>query len=485
MSKEFFNNSIYTKELITRSENITFTKESSFIVMKRAAKACYNYISQNYSVCKVLVICGPGNNGGDGLLIAQMLSKEGYSVNVYFPLGVSKTKDASIAYGSLNKSLVIKTIDNLSEYKLIIDALFGFNYNKPLTEKTYFLINSLNKTSAIKIAIDVPSGVYCNNGKIDKIAFKADRTLSLHRLKPCHVLLPGKEHSGQITLLDIKVANLDKHTSVELIERPTLKLPNHQMHKYSRGELLIIASREMFGASKLTTLAASQTAFKSGAGIVKLLVHENDIDIYKHHVLEEILLTYKTLSELKLLIKDSSTLIFGCGLNNTKFYKDILNYILTKKVNMVFDAGTFSMMSNDKENFKKLFRNHKGQKVLTPHFGEFAKVFQVSDNKIDDCLKAANETDSVILLKGNDTVIANKNGNIKINYFTSPFLATAGTGDILAGLIGSLLAQGYSALQAASYGCYIHSQSALKLDRNFVASELIDEIPFFVKNISK
>ena len=110
MSKEFFNNSIYTKALITRSENITFTKESSFNVMKRAANACYNFISQNYSVCKVLVTCGPGNNGGDGLLIAQMLSKEGYSVNVYFPLGVSKSKDASIAYRSLNQDLVLSLI---------------------------------------------------------------------------------------------------------------------------------------------------------------------------------------------------------------------------------------------------------------------------------------------------------------------------------------------------------------------------------------
>ena len=103
------------------------------------------------------------------------------------------------------------------------------------------------------------------------------------------------------------------------------------MHKYSRGELFIIASREMFGASKLTTLAASQTAFKSGAGIVKLLVHENDVDIYKHHVLEEILLVYKTLSELKLLIKNNSTIVFGCGLKNTKLNQEILNYILTKK----------------------------------------------------------------------------------------------------------------------------------------------------------
>ena len=485
MFKEFFNNNVYTKELVNRSEEITFAKESSFNVMKRAAKACYNFISQNYSVCKVLVICGPGNNGGDGLLIAQMLFEKDFSVNVYFPLGVSKTKDSNIAYRKLNKDLILKTIENLSEYNLILDALFGFNFNKPLNKRTQFLINSLNKTSVEKVAIDVPSGVYCDNGKIDKIAFKANRTLALHRLKPCHVLLPGKEYSGQITLLDIKIANLDKDTTLQLIERPSLKLPTHQMHKYSRGELLIIASREMFGASKLTTLAASQTAFKSGAGIVKLLVHENDLDVYKYHVLEEILLTFKTVNELKLLINDSSTIVFGCGLKNTKFNQEILNYILARKVNIVFDAGAFSMMSNSKEKFKKLLHNHIGQKVLTPHFGEFSKIFQVSDNKINYCFNAAKETDSIILLKGNDTVVANKNGNIKINYFTTPFLATAGTGDILAGLIGAFLSQGYSALKAACYGCYIHSQSALKLDRNFVASELIDEIPHVIRKISK
>ena len=150
-------------------------------------------------------------------------------------------------------------------------------------------------------------------------------------------------------------------------------------------------------------------------------------------------------------------------MNNTK-----------NKHNIVIDADALNILSEIKYWWEKL----PSTTILTPHFGEFSKVFQVLDNKIDDCLKASEETDSVVLLKGNDTVIANKNGNIKINYFTSPFLATAGTGDILAGLIGSFLAQGYSNFQAASYGCYIHSQSAIKLDRNFAASELTNEIPF-------
>ena len=467
-----------TVGLLTQTNLIEIASKSVLAELKKKWPHCHD----------IGILCGPGGNGADGFCLADFAISEGLNVTVYLLQDEGSISEIGRKYLEVIKKRDVKI--TLSQefscaHDVLVDAVFGLGINRQIRGHTKGIFEKINSSNIPVIAIDVPSGVYCDNGKIDKIAFKANRTLALHRLKPCHVLLPGKEYSGQITLLDIKIANLDKDTTLQLIERPSLKLPTHQMHKYSRGELLIIASREMFGASKLTTLAASQTAFKSGAGIVKLLVHENDLDIYKYHVLEEILLTFKTVNELKLLINDSSTIVFGCGLKNTKFNQEILNYILARKVNIVFDAGAFSMMSNSKEKFKKLLHNHIGQKVLTPHFGEFSKIFRVSDNKINYCLNAAKETDSIILLKGNDTVVANKNGNIKINYFTTPFLATAGTGDILAGLIGGFLAQGYSALKAACYGCYIHSQSALKLDRNFVASELIDEIPHVIRKISK
>ena len=203
MAKTFFNNYIYKKELIAEAEEATFSHEDSFAVMCRAAKFCYSYISKILLNDKILILCGPGNNGGDGLLIGQSLKELGHSIEIYSPFGCGKTEDSNKALNLLDKGLFISEIKDLSKYNLIVDALFGFQFNKPLNEKIKNLLNAINASSAKKIAIDIPSGVYCNNGQIDSIAFKADITLTFHRLKPCHVLLPGKEFSGKIELFDI------------------------------------------------------------------------------------------------------------------------------------------------------------------------------------------------------------------------------------------------------------------------------------------
>ena len=485
MTKTFFNNYIYKKELIEQAEEATFSHEDSFAVMCRAAKFCYDYISKFLLNGKILILCGPGNNGGDGLLIGHNLKELGYSIEIYSPFGCGKTEDSNKALNLLDKGLFISEIKDLSKYDLIVDALFGFQFNKPLNEQIENLINEINASSAKKISIDIPTGVYCNNGQIDRVAFKADFTLTFHRLKPCHVLLPGKEVSGKIELFDICLDSLDQQSCIQLIPEPLFKRPKLNDHKYNRGELLILASNEMVGASKLATLIASKVAFKSGVGIVKLLVHQDDVILFKQHILEELILPFRDINEIENNIKENSTFIFGCGLTPKKINKDVLDLILQKRTKIVFDAGSFSLMERDKSHYLSLLNNHKSSKVLTPHKNEFGRLFEVTRDKIEDCRTAAEKSNSVVLYKGNDTVISDNNKNTFINYFTSSYLATAGSGDILSGLIGSFLSQGYSPIEATNYACFLHSQSAIKLNRPFSSFELVDQISILIKRHTK
>lgn len=482
----FKNNKIYNLELITEAENLTFKIKDSFFVMQKAAKACSKYIVSNYKPQKVLILCGPGNNGGDGILIAQNLIKKKFKVSIITPIGCAKSNDSKKAFNKLTNKKIVKKSVNFKDYDLLVDALFGFNFNKKLSKKLNKIIKNINSKKFTKIAIDVPSGVYCDNGQIDQVAIQADITLTFHRLKPCHVLQPGKDLSNKVKILDIGLTNIDSKSNINLIEKPKIKHLPSKFHKYNRGELFIIASSEMIGASKLATLAASQIAFKSGVGIVKLLVKKENKNFYKPHILEELIVSYSGIKELEKIIKEkeNSTFLFGCGLEINNENSLILKILLTNKTKLVVDASSFTIIQKDLKKYIPLFKSRKSDTILTPHYGEFKKIFKISKNKIIDTRKASYETNSVVLFKGNDTVISNTSGIIYINYFSSVYLATAGSGDVLSGIIASLLAQNYEPLEAAKIGCFLHSQSAIKINKPLSAKDIIDKLPYIIKQYS-
>ena len=213
----FENTKIYNQNIITKAEKKTFEKKDSFSVMKIAAKACSKYILSNYKPKRVLILCGPGNNGGDGILIAKDLLKKKCHVSIFAPLGYGKSKDSAKALTKLNNNDIFKKNIDYRDFDFFIDALFGFNFNKKLVQSLKKIIININSQKFIKISIDVPSGVYCDNGQIDEIAIKADITLTFHRLKPAHVLLPGKEFSNKIEILKIGLANIDSKTDINII----------------------------------------------------------------------------------------------------------------------------------------------------------------------------------------------------------------------------------------------------------------------------
>jgi len=358
--------------------------------------------------------------------------------------------------------------------------------NQPLSSELYSLLNKINNTKIKIVSIDMPSGIFTDTGQMGSIAVKASTTLTFHRLKPGLLLLPGKEYAGQIEILDIQLANLDNETNMLLLAPPTIKKARISDNKFNRGTTFIVAGRKLIGASKLAALAASQASLRAGAGLSKIFVHEGEENFFRPHILEEMLIIYKNLNHLMKIIQNThiSCLVYGCGIDITSQNKEFLHFLLQQKFDVVLDASVFSLMTENKEIFFESLKNRKAETVLTPHRGEFKRVFHCSDDKIKDSLQASKQTNSIILYKGNDTVITSPEEEIYINNVSSPFLATAGSGDVLAGIIGGFLAQGYSGMESVKIACYIHSQCGVQLKHGLVASDLVKEIPNILKKIN-
>jgi len=477
---------IYNHQLIQKAERKTFNKTNSFGVMQKAAEVCYNTIIHTISTQKILVICGPGNNGGDGILIAKHLHEKQKNVSLYAPIGIAKTDDSKKALTLLNNSSLIKQNVDINNFEIIIDSIFGIGLNRPITDELKNLFQDINRARSKVISIDMPSGVHTDTGWVDSIAVKADITLTFHRLKPGQFLLPGKKYVGEIKLLDIKLENLNKETSIFLNTPPQIKKTEITDHKYSRGSSYIIAGTQLIGASKLATLAASQSALRSGAGLSKILIQQGKEELFKQHILEEMIVLYKNKKDLNLIIKKNkiSSLVFGCGIDVNKDNLTLLNFLLDQPINLILDASAFALIEQSKLLCFNKLSKRKAVTIMTPHKGEFERIFENTNDKINDCLKAAKLTNSIILYKGNDTIIGIPSGKTYINSFSSPYLATAGSGDVLSGLIGGLLAQAMQPIEATRLGCYIHTLCGIKLGQGLIASDLIKKIPQVLKEIN-
>ena len=226
---------IYNHNLICKAEKETFKKINSFEVMQKAAIACYAYILKKFPSKKILILCGPGNNGGDGVLIAQKLIEKNLFINISYPFGLPKTKDSKKALKLLYNKEKIKKNILFNKYDLVIDALFGTGLKKRPDSSILSFFRKVNKSNVKIISIDMPSGVSTDDGSIYSGAIKANITLSLQRFKPGHWLLPGKEYCGEKILLDIGLENLDKECNLQLNYPLKPPVPSLKDHKFLRG----------------------------------------------------------------------------------------------------------------------------------------------------------------------------------------------------------------------------------------------------------
>lgn len=452
-------------------------------LMENAGKAVADEVMRRYSPRPTLVLCGPGNNGGDGFVAAKHLLAAGW------PVRVMSTVDSLEAY----KSPALEAaqdypgeIDAFSPYglenaELIIDGLFGTGLSKPVIGELGTLIDIINDLGVPVVSIDIPSGVQGNSGKVEGVAVNADLTVTFGCARVGHVLLPGVLHAGHVVVADIGIPG-----KLFLGDRITANAPRNWLHhlkeptpydnKFTRGACAILGLSEMTGAPKLAT----QASRRSGAGLSVIACSPESYPIYGASAMGEIVSTISSFKDLKKLFEDRRVkcVLAGPGMLPNAQTREMMLRLLADKIPLVMDAGAISAFA---ENPGQLLKSLHDQVILTPHEGEFTRLFPELGpeflNKIERTRKASEIAGCTILLKGYDTVICNHQGDCVVNTNASPNLATAGSGDVLAGIITGIRAHVTSPFIATQIGAWMHGEAAQGLGEGMIAEDIIAELP--------
>lgn len=461
--------SVLTKAQITKAEE-TAVQSGTFSfrdLMFTAGASAAKIIEEKYATQnrKIAVLCGKGNNGGDGYVIAEYLKSKGAMVTVIAPFGVPVTKNANY----YSQQCTCQVADDINEeFDIIIDAIFGIGFKGDLDKKTSQLINKANSQNCIRIAVDIPSGVECDTGFVNSTAFKADLTVTFIALKPCFLLPMGSEFCGEAVVSPIGVETTDK--TYDIIKEPVFKKRTHNSHKGTFGTALIICgSYGMAGALMLS----AKSALRSGLGIAKCVMPKSIYETFTKFLPEAVCVPSKQTNKgtlkfdrkvLTKLTEQSDAILFGCGSGQHKHNKKILEYLLKHSNKpLVIDADGINTLSTCIE----LLKQAKAHIILTPHPGEMARLCKVSVAEIESgrvkyAKDFAQKYGCTLVLKGANTIVAEKNGNVSFNILGNPGMATGGSGDVLAGITVSLCAQGYQVEDSAKYAVYLHSLAADK-----------------------
>lgn len=480
---------VLTKALIKESEeNAVKSGAFSFCeLMKIAGETAAEKIAALTEIKdkKIAVVCGNGNNGGDGFVVANRLAGLGGRVSVIMPLGNPLTENASFYFDAMSG---VKISDSLEEdYDIIIDAVFGIGLNREVDKDVAEIFAEINSSDALKIAIDIPSGVEADTGKVLGCAIMCDYTITFIALKPCFVLPEGSDYCGKVIVADIGVKPVD--FSYLTIEKPQFPKRKHNSHKGTFGTaLLFCGSYGMAGAAILATRAA----LASGVGIAKCVVCDGIYDILTCAVPEAVCLpvgqdengTYKsdTIDYEKAFNKVNAVLI-GCGMAQSDNTKKVLEAVIKKSdVPLIIDADGINLLAGSID----ILRECKAPVIITPHPAEMARLCQCSVSEIEQnrvyyAKKFATDYNCTVVLKGADTIVATTKGEIFFNLTGNPGMATGGSGDVLSGIMVSLLAQGFNAESAAKAAVYLHGEAgdkaALKKgERAMLPSDIIEEL---------
>ncbi|MFT7598055.1 MAG: hydroxyethylthiazole kinase-like uncharacterized protein yjeF [Acidimicrobiales bacterium] len=461
-------------------------------LMEHAGSAVADAIVARWSKRPVVVLCGPGNNGGDGFVVARHLQSRGWSVRVASSSrSPDRLGDAGHHAALWDGAVEPFSSELLADDTVVVDALFGAGLSRPVDGEALVMIQAMIAAQTAVCAIDVPSGVDGATGEVRGAAAPAEVTVTFFRKKPGHLVFPGRALCGEVVLADIGTPSgaLDGFSPQTWENAPVLwqdryPWPQAAGHKYQRGSVLVLGGAVTTGASRLTATAAMRV----GAGLVTLAVPEQAWAVYAAAMTGVMVHPLRGLdggSEFSALLDDQrrNAVAIGPGLGvgrSTCLAALAALAVADRRRAVVLDADAFTSFADDPHS---LFDAISGPCVLTPHDAEFARVFDPSGDKLSRVRRAASQSGAVVLLKGSDTVIASPDGRAAINTNAPPDLATGGSGDVLTGLIVGLLAQGLGPFDAACAGSWLHGEVATAFGPGLIAEDLPTGLPAVLRQL--
>lgn len=474
------NSALFSAAQMSEADRLTIAAGTAgSVLMQRAGEAVMRELVRRWTPRPVTVLCGPGNNGGDGFVVATALSQAGWPVRLALLGEVqSLTGDARWSAQRWLGSVEPLTGAVIEGAELIVDAVFGSGLNRRLSVNVTETLAYANRLHLPIIAVDIPTGVMGDSGEAHGAAV-ADCTVTFMRKKPGHVLLPGRDLCGEIVVADIGIPEwLLQSLPVDTWENhPALwqaQLPRFatMANKYTRGHALLYGGYPMTGAARM----AARAAARIGAGLTSIAVPDNAFAIYASSLTSIMLQPLTNAADFARLLEDRRYTAFsiGPGAGVSDATRERALAMLATRRSVVLDADAISVFSSHPD---ELFRSIRGPCVMTPHDGEFKRVFATAGDKITRARNAARISGAVIVLKGSDSVIAAPDGRVVVNGNAPATLATAGSGDVLGGIILGLLAQGMDAFPAAAAGVWLHGAAAAQFGPGLLAEDLPDLLP--------
>lgn len=457
-------------------------------LMERAGAAVALAIAERFPQGNAAILCGPGNNGGDGFVVARLLKDQGWQVSVYL-MGDRAGLSGDAAHHAKAWEGPVHPLSTFvpQEGAIIIDALFGAGLSRPPEGEAARAIAAMSGHRVI--AIDLPSGISGDTGAVLGMAPQAALTVTFHRWKPGHLLFPGQAYCGTRVLADIGIppeaGGVPDTEPALAVNHPDLWLsslphPRWDSHKYSRGHALVLGGAVMTGASRL----AARAAQRSGAGYVTLAAPDDAKTVYRVALESIPVASFRDTAGFREMLEDKrlAAVLLGPGAGVTPALREKAISALARGVPTVLDADALICFE---EAVPLLGGSIKGDVVLTPHMGEFARLFPelASLNKLDAARRAAKESGAIVLLKGADTIIAAPDGRAILACDAPHDLAVAGSGDVLAGILTGLLAAGMPGLSAAACACWMHARAAETVGPGLIPEDLVAALPAILKGL--
>jgi len=461
-------------------------------LMESAGRAVAEAVAERHpSGRRILVVAGPGNNGGDGFVAARLLAERGARVEVMLLGDVGRLKgDAALAAKKWTGPVAAAEPRALAGAEVVIDALFGAGLDRPVQGTARALIEAINAGNAPVYAVDLPSGINGTSGSALGVAVKATHTITFFRKKPGHLLLPGRLHCGTVAVADIGIpaAVLGKiapktFENVPLLWRRDFPRPRLDGHKYNRGHAVVVSGPLWStGAARL----AARGALRAGAGLVTIASPRDALAVNAAASLAVMVRPVDGAAELAKFLSDRrlNAVAIGPGVGVGEATCERVLAALSGERAVVLDADAMTSFAADPQRLAKALQARSAQAtILTPHEGEFSRYFCALDDKIQALSKlerarsAAKLVDAVVVLKGADTVVAAPDGRAAISANAPAYLATAGAGDVLTGMATGLLAQGMPAFAAAAAAVWLHGEAAAAFGPGLIAEDLPEMLP--------